>query len=310
MSIRPLCATVLSVIIVEALLVLGSRYVLDSWYFYIIYSLQLQISIILLLLSLVSIAARLNAYTIFQFLAVALLTAHTLVMSNEFAYDPGHSKAVRVKLISFNILGSNVANGERIAYKLMNSGADVVFLQESAPIGSFIDKIKEVYPYRLGCGAKTVTCDLSLWSKRPLEAGSVTTISPIHRDRMMSAVISIHGQRIRFVTAHMSKPYFDEAHAFEVKRLGEFIESTQEPVVVAGDFNASILSPDIQKMLRVTGMNTAREEPATWPVEAPSIGVAIDHIFTRRPLAITTIDRFAEPYGSNHYGLEATLILE
>ena len=51
---------------------------------------------------------------------------------------------------------------------MIASGAGVVMIQESAPLGPHIDRIKQTYPYRLGCGAQTITCDQSLWSKTPM----------------------------------------------------------------------------------------------------------------------------------------------
>jgi endonuclease/exonuclease/phosphatase (EEP) superfamily protein YafD len=54
---------------------------------------------------------------------------------------------------------------------------------------------------------------------------------------------------------------------------------------------------------------TFDDEPNTIPVDAPALGLAIDHVFVRDPLRIETLTREADPLGSNHFGLIADLVL-
>lgn len=220
--------------------------------------------------------------------------------------DPGAMPTFR--LLSINIMGNNDANRVKIADYIIGSGADVVFVQESAPLGPEIPRIRAVYPYRLGCGAKTVTCDQSLWSKRPLVTGEVFTASPIYRDRLMLASVDFDGRLIHFANVHLTKPYFDNFHAIELAQITERINATSGPLVLAGDFNATILTPDVRRFLTATKLMTAESEPNTIPVAAPRIGAAIDHVFVRDPLRIKTLDRPDDAMGSNHFGLVAEVI--
>ncbi len=302
-------ARVLSVLVTLALIVLFSRYVTDIWYLYIVYSVGVQIGLVLTAASLLILALK---RSVFGWALVALsvfVTLHSWILLGEFGHAAPPNAPIRLKLLTFNILGSNSLNGKGIADKIMASGADVVFLQESAPIGPHIDAIKTVYPYRTGCGVLTITCDLSLWSKRPFINAEVKTVSPLFRDRFMIASINIDGEVIHFATAHLSKPYFDEAHAVELKRIAKIINATQGPFVLGGDFNAAVLALDLRKFLHSTGMNTFTREPNTWPVGAIRAGVAIDHIFVRQPLAITSLERLPDNLGSNHFGLMAEFTL-
>ena len=126
------------------------------------------------------------------------------------------------------------------------------------------------YPYRLGCGALTITCDQSLWSKTPLIAGEVKTASPLYRDRLLLASIAVRtAKRINFANVHTTKPYFDGIHADRAEKVcaistAEFATRNPGPFVVAGDYNASTLTPDIRRFLTdSTILRTANREPAT-----------------------------------------------
>ncbi|WP_137155759.1 endonuclease/exonuclease/phosphatase family protein [Rhizobium sp. FKL33] len=242
-------------------------------------------------------------------LAVAI-GAHGVFMLGEFRQEPVRAQNAKplLRFLSFNIMGNNGPGGPRIADYIIGSGADVVFIQESAPIGPEIDRIKAVYPYRLGCGAKTITCDQSLWSKRPFLRGEVFTASPIYRDRLMLASIDFDGRVVNFANVHLTKPYFDNFHEIELAQVARRLEAYSGPMVLAGDFNASILLSDIRAFLRRTGLRTAETEPNTWPVALPLIGMAIDHVFTRGGVKIASLERIPDPIGSNHYGLISEIV--
>lgn len=307
---RERLALVMTVLAVQGLALLALRFVHDSWYLYLLNSIQLQAALALMLFGIVIFIIHRGWPGALVTFAAFGLTAHAWLSLGAHSAAPSPAAKPLLKVISFNILGNNSKNGPAIADMLVGSGADVLFLQESAAIGPVIPKIRAAYPYRLGCGALTMTCDNSLWSKRPLIDGEVKTISPLYRDRYMAASIDVDGTLVRLVNVHLAKPYFDETHAVELKKLADAVNATTGPLVLAGDFNASVLAPDVDRFLEKTGLKTARREPATWPVEAIWAGVAIDHMFTRQPAVIRVIRRMEKTYGSNHFGLVAQVSIE
>lgn len=294
---------------------LAGRYVSGHWLFFTFASFQVQGAAIAVGLS--ALAWLLHRNVIASLLVIASLGIglHGYMMLSDFRHAtpaPPPSWPADLKVMSFNIRGDNsFDNGGRIADAMIASGADVVMIQESAPLGPHIDRIKHTYPYRLGCGAGTITCDQSLWSKTPPVAGEVKTASPLYRDRLLLASIAFGSKRINFANVHTTKPYFDNIHAIELKRLHDemtdFASRNPGPFVVAGDFNASILTPDIRRFLADAKLMTAGREPATWPVEAPTIGMAIDHIFLSGPLRFRSLTTMGQTFGSNHLGLVAEI---
>lgn len=294
---------------------LAGRYVSGHWLFFTFASFQIQGAALAAGLSALAWLLHRNAIASLLVIASLGIGAHGYLMLSDFRHAtpaPPPSWPADLKVMSFNIRGDNsFDNGGRIADAMIASGADVVIIQESAPLGPHIDRIKQTYPHRLGCGAQTITCDQSLWSKRPLVAGEVKTASPLYRDRLLLAAIAFGSKRINFANVHTTKPYFDNIHAIELKRVTDeiaaFANANPGPFVVAGDFNASILTPDIRRFLADTKLMTAGREPATWPVEAPTVGMAIDHMFVSDPLRFRSLATLPETFGSNHFGLRAEI---
>jgi endonuclease/exonuclease/phosphatase (EEP) superfamily protein YafD len=297
------------------LALLAGRYVSGHWLFFTPASFQIQGAAFAAALS--ALAWLLNRTAVASLMVIASLAlgGHGYTMLGDFRQPaplPPQSYPADIKVISFNIMGDNsFDNGGRIADAMIASGADVIMIQESAPLGPHIDRIKVAYPYRLGCGAETITCDQSLWSKRPLAAGAVKTASPLYRDRLMLASIDFGSKRVNFANVHLTKPYFDNIHAIELKRVREELEAfaatNPGPFMVAGDFNASILTPDVRRFVTEAKLMTAEKEPETWPVDAPQIGMAIDHMFVQGELRFRSLARLPESYGSNHFGLTAEI---
>ena len=308
-------STITGTIAFLLILALTGRYVSGHWLFFTFASFQIQGAAVAAALA--ALAWILNRNAVASLLVIVALGIgyHGYVMLSDFRQDapaPPPSYPSDFKVMSFNIMGDNsFDNGGRIADAMIASGADVIMIQESAPLGPHIDRIKQTYPYRLGCGAQTITCDQSLWSKTPILAGEVETASPLYRDRLMLASIEIGGKRINFANVHTTKPYFDNIHAIELKLIADHIKGfatrNPGPFLVAGDYNASILTPDIRRFLTDTKLRTADREPPTWPVQATSAGMAIDHMFAGDPLRFRSLNTLPETYGSNHFGLIAEI---
>jgi endonuclease/exonuclease/phosphatase (EEP) superfamily protein YafD len=303
-------AVILGTLATLLLAAVAARYVTGFWLFATFASLQIQVAALAFALLLLSFALHRSWLNFGLMLVAVALAAHGYIMLSQFSQLGGenYEGTPTFKLLSINIEGNNDANRKRIADYIIGSGADVVFIQESAPIGPEIPRIRAVYPYRLGCGAKTITCDSSLWSKLPFVSADVYTASPIYRDRLMIASVELHGHVVNFANVHLTKPFFDNFHDIELAKITERINQVQGPLVLAGDFNASILTHDIRRFLTETRLMTFFGEPNTIPVQAPAIGLAIDHVFVREPLRITSLARAPDPLGSNHFGLVADIL--
>lgn len=146
-------------------------------------------------------------------------------------------------------------------------------------------------------------------SKTPLQDGAVRSLSDIFGDRFILARTQIRDRMINLGAIHTTKPYFDDFHSMELVRAALAITDTEGPFLLSGDFNASSIAPDMRMFMRWTDLRHGADEPATWPVQAGSLGLPIDHIYVREPLKIRTLKRLPDPLGSNHYGLIAEIAI-
>lgn len=302
------CATLLAL----ALAVFALRYTTDFWGAAVVFSLQLHAGIAMLLLSLLCLGLRPGVFTLSMVAATAFILLHAILMVWN-AQPPASPIRIanqqNLRVLSFNVLGENLENGSAITDYILHSGADIAYVMEAAPVGQYLDRLSKTYPYRIGCGEHTSTCDLLVLSRYPLEMISVGNLSDLRKDRFTMARIHLGTTTLNLAAAHLSKPYFDDYHAYELAGLADALSKIDGPVLLAGDFNAATIAPDMQTLLKRTGMTTAGWEPATWPIDAGVFGVPIDHIFIRTPLMAQKLARIPSNFGSNHYGLIADLII-
>ena len=214
----------------------------------------------------------------------------------------------RLKVIEFNILRTN-RNGAEIARWLEEADADIIYTLESRPLADELSALSKVYPYRAGCGVLVSACDMMVMSKFPLDRAQFGSMGRLYHNRFLQAAISVNGTHLTIVAMHLAKPYFDVQQSKELRSAAARLKKIEGPIIVAGDFNSSLLSPDIQSFLMQTGLRSYWDEPRTWPVNAPALGLPIDHIFVRSPAYIERLDRIEDNMGSNHYGLEAEVSL-
>ncbi|MBB3655181.1 endonuclease/exonuclease/phosphatase (EEP) superfamily protein YafD [Rhizobium sp. BK650] len=299
---------VLSVLITIVLALVSLRYVTDFWLLSFVYSFQLHLSLICAVGAVIALFFKRHWYGFLMLAVATFLNIHGIIMLHEFAGRTPTEGAPRLfRLMSFNIENDNFENGERIADAILASGADVVDIMEAEPVFAQLQRLQQLYPYRIGCDA-SATCDTLVLSKRPFGRQEIRDIGELWKQRLVSASIDFDGMPVDFLFPHLSKPYFDDFQADELQDLAALTQVHTGALVVAGDFNSSILAPTIQHFLRGTGLSTAFPEPTTWPVAAGPFGISIDHIFARLPLLIRSTSRLDDSFGSNHYGLVSDFV--
>jgi endonuclease/exonuclease/phosphatase (EEP) superfamily protein YafD len=295
---------VLCVLITLALAILSMRYVSDLWLLAFFESLQTHFALACIIGALLAFLIKRHWYALLLIAVGAALAIHSVVMLREHAAAaPAEDARPSYRLLSFNIDNDNFANGERIADLVIASKADVVEIFEAAPLLSQMSRIAQTYPYRIGCGVMTSDCDSLLLSKRPFLQQRIRSLSDLWRDRFILAAIDLDGQPVNFASAHLSKPYFDEFHNMELMVLYYILYFTKGPLILAGDFNASVIAPDMRDFLGRSNLRHVFPEPATWPIEAGAYGIGIDHVFARPPVELKSVKRIEDAMGSNHYGL-------
>lgn len=250
--------------------------------------------------------ARWRAALFLVFLGVAF--AHGAYLVWEFGARreaPVGVLQAEMTLLNYNVLSGNKTPGAAVDF-IVDTAPDVALIMETPGVVEYIPQIEAVLPYRLGCD-QPATCDISIFSRHPIEDGRVLEIPPFRRARLAVAPMTIDGVKLTVVGIHLSKPYFDEASLQELGYLRYVLSQVSGPVVLAGDFNSAIWASPIARLGRAQALIPGPSYPATWPVEFGPLGVPIDNIFTRGDARILEISAGADSYGSNHRYLLARI---
>lgn len=299
-----------STAVAAVLFVASLRYLTDFWLLAFVTSFQLHIAIVCILLSCLVFWLTRDAVSALLVVWSLALAIHAIAMLLEFPTSAAPAPGAKpFRLLSFNVLMDNAANADAIADKILESGADAVYLFEAAALESALPRLQQTYPHRLGCYAGTPGCDLVILSKRPLLEGRFHSLSDLRRDRFAIAHIDLDGTELTLAAGHITKPYFDDYHRDELDEVSEILFRVTGPLILAGDFNSASIAPDMRAFLAANDLKKATFEPATWPTEAGRFGIAIDHIFTREPATLMKTTRLPDSLGSNHFGLMADFMI-
>jgi endonuclease/exonuclease/phosphatase (EEP) superfamily protein YafD len=219
---------------------------------------------------------------------------------------PVAGKTIRVMTI--NLMANNRYDAG-IVYQIRQANPDVIAMEEYT---DWADDVlpRELPEYRYRCIApKTDATGMAVYSKLPISA----EVQPIH-NRLgtrirLRATLQIDGRPVVFYAIHPSTP----EHYINILRnrlqtldLVNDIRNETDPVIVAGDFNATETTPNLHAYNRlglqsawdIAGVGRGSTWPdVTWLKHLP--GVRIDHILIGRPLTCRYV-RVCGPTGSDH----------
>ncbi|MBD9480073.1 endonuclease/exonuclease/phosphatase family protein [Pseudoxanthomonas sp. PXM02] len=139
---------------------------------------------------------------------------------------------------------------------------------------------------------------LGILSDRPLH--DVRLVEDRLGALRMEAGLDIDGHRVRFVAAHPKPPMATRKYRARDKLMRELaVSATNEPMIVAGDLNATpwssaLLGADMRALRRTTG------GAPTYPSEGAGVfGIGIDHVLVSSGFAQTGAERGPD-IGSDH----------
>ncbi|WP_179145232.1 endonuclease/exonuclease/phosphatase family protein [Rhizobium sp. RU36D] len=293
------------------LLALSARYVSDFWLFSFFFSLATHLGLAAILGSAFALLLRRSVFSVLLLVWSLAVTGHSLFMRQEFLADTTTeipAGAPSFKLMSLNVLFNNWEGADAITDAIIASGADVVYLLEAIPMSERLQRLQEAYPYRVGCGIATDTCDLIILSKHPLSKPTFINLSDLRRHRFVIVDMQLGDRTVHLAAVHLTKPYYDEYHTDELLLAKAILRKLRSDFVIGGDFNSASIAPDMQHFLRALSLKTGEKEPATWPDFAGEWGIPIDHIFATARYRIRNLQA-VEPHGSNHLGLSAEVVL-
>ncbi len=293
---------VVCIVVSILLLVVSLQYVSYIWPMAIVGALQMQICVACLAIILLSALSVRHWYSLLLGAACVVLIAHPILMLREFAQPPASGAVPALSLLSIKIVDEKVDDAA-LQQTIEEANADILIVTSASSLANRHDLARQSYPFRIGCeDPVNARCTVMLLSRRPLADTRFQELSPIGSE-LAAASLSIDGTRVRVFATRLSKMWFDTFHSFELFTITRVLRGTREPVLLAGDFSAPVIVPDMRWFLGNNRLRNAYSEPATWPVAFGPLGISNDHVFFRAPLSVLSFKRTDERGQSGYISL-------
>ena len=254
-------------------------------------------------------SASLTAINVLLLLLPLLWSAET---SRGQAFAVGASGYRDLKIVSFNIAWAKRPI-DNVAEFLLQEDADIVLLQEitDAHASALRPLLKDRYPHSYAC-AVFQGCTQAIFSKRPW--ASVTHVyRATGNPEMITALFDDPALgRFRVHSLHLAWPFTPHTQARHIDRLIALCTATTEPTILAGDFNLTPWSYQLQRLLAAARLRRHATFLRSWPTDGQfrlALPIfLIDHVLTTADFK--TLSIHAGPsLGSDHLPIVARLRL-
>jgi len=198
-------------------------------------------------------------------------------------------------LVSANLYDFNPRRDDALAF-VRDLDADLIAVQEVWPADEAV--LSTRWPHAVWHRDRGLFAS-ALLSRHPIRFAH---IHPLEEYALVEALIDLPSGPLRVFVVHLASPKRPERAAMRARqliRLAELVNTSREPVVVAGDFNLSVAAPAWREFCQRTGLlRPAGSTPSTWPDWLGPLGIDLDHI-VGRGVTLAPLTSFSIP-GSDH----------
>jgi len=209
-----------------------------------------------------------------------------------------------LRILSFNLLITNT-DYQRIIDLVERVDPDVIcFAELESHLRDGLAPLATRYPYSAG-DSRYWNLGTVILSRHPLlKIPGEETLGMAHSP-LAAAQIDWEGRRLTLVAVHTKSPTSlarVELRDQQLASLERTIDRLDGPVAVVGDFNATMWSTSLRRLLARTGLRDSRHgfgiQP-TWPAWAWPLRIPIDHVLVSPDIRVHR--RWIEkPAGSDH----------
>jgi len=248
-------------------------------------------------------------------LAAAALTA--AVAQRAIPRPQPSADGAELRLLTSNLLVGR-ANAEALARLVISTGADVLFLQElteGAAARLQNAGLGDVLPYQVLDPTAKGPKGSGIWARYPMGEG--LAVPQASRSRPVARLEIPGGQSVQLVCVHLRppRPLRSPSGAARWRTEMAMLPGPGDvPVIMAGDFNATIDHAQFRSLLRLGYVDAAvqagRGLVPTWgPRPGGELAMlAIDHILLDPRCAVRTVSAHKLP-GTDHRALYAQIRL-
>ncbi len=249
------------------------------------------------LLAIVTVVAKSRYWFVASALGLVVLNLGLIFLS--VAVNPKTEFSARnteLKVISLNVWYRNNQLKKVVDY-LRSEDADVVLLQEMHKRlkRRILPKLKHKYPYILTCNCQN---QVLLSKQRWLKTGSQKFNS--RQPALIWADFKGRGgARYRVMGVHAAYPVKPLLQARHFDWLTTKLPRTSEPLILAGDFNATPWSWMLVRFGWAQGLRRGGHFSFSWPSFLPLQVFLIDNVFVSAPLGVRSF-AIGPDVGSDH----------
>ena len=195
---------------------------------------------------------------------------------------------------------------------LVAQGSDVVAISEGAA-GMRGGALDAAYRHHFSLTDRGGHIRNAIWSRYPLDA-TVGNLNDNIAPLLAGAVVRVDARtRLGVMGVHFIRAESRAEGDAQLRGFARRALALEAPLVVVGDFNASVWSNRVRQAAEMTGTVPAGGYRVTWrgryPLGIPApVGHQIDHLLAAPEIGIASLKTFEIP-GSDHRGLLAELIV-
>lgn len=212
----------------------------------------------------------------------------------------------RLRIMSFNVLGSNRSHAEVIAEIRQHDPDVLIIVEYTINWEKALAGLKSDYPYVLeqprwhGFG-------IALFSKLQLKNPSILESMPLANDLpVVKATIDFAGRPLEVLGAHLINPIGEDRRRLRSEQFTALAEElSRDPAerVLLGDFNCTNWSSEFRSFLRETDLRDSRQGFGILPSWSPQglevLSIPIDHALVSSGLVVLKRTT-GEKAGSDH----------
>jgi endonuclease/exonuclease/phosphatase (EEP) superfamily protein YafD len=249
-------------------------------------------------------ALALRRWAPFAGLLVASAVLAIALRGQWFLSNPRPAPGAEPTRIYFSNIWRKNRRPDEAARSIATAGADVLAIAEAPDYLAGQPRLFAAYPYQTNsapdCAYENCPRDL-IASRWPIERLPAFYTGGFG---VVAARIYAPSGPFRLVVVHLTRPWPFAPERFIRRQLGYLAQAINqdrsEPLVVVGDFNATLSGFLLRDLIAKTGLSPSRARLGDWPSNIPGpFRVAIENAFAGDGEMITS-RRLGRPNGSDH----------
>ena len=212
-----------------------------------------------------------------------------------------------LKVLAFNVLHENTRYDDAINLVTDRRVDIAVFLEATPPWDSKLIALKKILPYHFS--AKTL--QIEIYSKYPLNNVRVELYGK-NRGLVLSQ-LTVGKSNLIFVATHACPQFYFGREGWEFRNrhlkqgIGQ-LGKLEQPIVVAGDLNVTMWSPQYKSMIADSGLRNARYGFGILPTQSnyfpqfPWLAIPLDHFLVTEDILVNNLEN-SRNIGSDHLAI-------